>query len=50
MKVYVVDNGIILVGKAWEIRAKLKEYGKKYESVSSWIEAQSIQSSPVKKS
>ncbi|WP_078413668.1 Z-ring formation inhibitor MciZ [Priestia abyssalis] len=50
MKVYVIDNGIILVGKAWQIRAKLKQYSKKYESVSSWIETQSIQSSPAKKS
>lgn len=50
MKVYVVDNVFILVGKSWEIRAKLKEYSQKYESVSNWIEAQSIQASPAKKS
>lgn len=49
MKVYVIENGIILVGKVWEIRTKLKEYQKKYESVSDWIEAHAAQSPPNKK-
>ncbi|PFA63948.1 Z-ring formation inhibitor MciZ [Bacillus sp. AFS015802] len=30
---------IILVGKAWEIKAKLKQYGQTYATVKEWIEA-----------
>ncbi len=33
MKVYVTSNGITLVGKAWEIKAKLKEYAKTYDTI-----------------
>jgi hypothetical protein len=38
MKIYVYDKGVILSGKAWEVRQKLKEYGKDYQLVSDWIE------------
>jgi hypothetical protein len=38
MKVYVHDNGIILVGKGWEIIQKLKEYNKDYSTVAEWLE------------
>ena len=38
MKIYVHDKGVILSGKAWEIREKLKEYGKHYQFVSDWVE------------
>lgn len=38
MKIYVHDKGVILSGKAWEIRQKLKEYGKDYQLVSDWVE------------
>lgn len=37
MKLYVHDKGIILVGKAWEIRMKLKEYTKQYYYLSDWL-------------
>lgn len=37
MKIYVHDNGITLAGKAWEIKQKLKEYGKEHEFVKDWI-------------
>ncbi|WP_173108183.1 Z-ring formation inhibitor MciZ [Bacillus sp. KH172YL63] len=30
---------IILVGKAWEIREKLKQYSRTYATVKEWIEA-----------
>jgi translation initiation factor 2 beta subunit (eIF-2beta)/eIF-5 len=30
---------IILVGKAWEIKAKLKEYHQTYVTVKEWIDA-----------
>ena len=38
MKIYVHDKGVILSGKAWEIRQKLKEYGKShFQFVSDWV-------------
>jgi hypothetical protein len=38
MKVYVHNQGIILVGKGWEVVQKLKEYNRYYSSVSDWIQ------------
>ncbi|WP_084028981.1 Z-ring formation inhibitor MciZ [Bacillus sp. J33] len=40
MKVYVHSNGILLAGKAWEVREKLKQYSKKYIFVKDWVESQ----------
>ncbi len=40
MNIYVHEKGILLTGKAWEVRQKLKEYGKCYEYVSDWVGAQ----------
>lgn len=37
MKIYRLPNRIVLSGKAWEIRAKLKEYGKTFQLVKDWI-------------
>jgi hypothetical protein len=37
MKVYTHKQGITLVGKAWEIMKKLKEYNKDYIFISEWI-------------
>ncbi|MBE4910377.1 Z-ring formation inhibitor MciZ [Bacillus luteolus] len=39
MKIYITHNGITLVGKAWEIRAKLKEYSKQFDTVQEWIQS-----------
>ncbi len=39
MKVYILPNRITLVGKAWQIRHKLKQYGKEYTTVQEWITA-----------
>ncbi|MCM3766486.1 Z-ring formation inhibitor MciZ [Neobacillus niacini] len=36
MKVYVHEKGIVLVGKGWEVLQKLKEYNRKFETVSDW--------------
>ncbi|WP_042346210.1 Z-ring formation inhibitor MciZ [Bacillus massiliigorillae] len=41
MHVHVEENKVLLVGKAWEIREKLKEYSRIYNSVQQWIDAQS---------
>jgi hypothetical protein len=38
MKVYVHEKEIIMVGKAWEIRQKLIEYRKQFETVKAWID------------
>lgn len=40
MKVYVHNRGIILAGKAWEVREKLKQYSRQYVLVKDWIESQ----------
>jgi hypothetical protein len=37
LQIYVRPNSIVLVGKAWEIRSKLKEYAKKHGTVQEWI-------------
>jgi len=37
VKVHRMPKGVVLVGKAWEIRAKLKEYGRTYQYVKDWI-------------
>jgi hypothetical protein len=39
LEVVVGKDRIILVGKAWEVRAKLKEYSRKHETVKEWIAA-----------
>ncbi|MBN8190827.1 Z-ring formation inhibitor MciZ [Bacillus sp. NTK074B] len=39
MKVIVEKDRIILVGKAWEIKEKLKQYNQHYATVKEWIEA-----------
>ncbi|MBU8731411.1 MULTISPECIES: Z-ring formation inhibitor MciZ [Cytobacillus] len=40
MKVYVHKRGIILTGKAWEVREKLKQYSRQYVLVKDWVESQ----------
>jgi hypothetical protein len=37
MKVFVHEKGFILVGKAWEIKQKLIEYRKQFETVKAWV-------------
>jgi hypothetical protein len=39
MKVYVHEKGVIMVGKAWEIRQKLLENRKQFETVKAWIDS-----------
>lgn len=48
MNIYVHDKGILLTGKTWEVRQKLKEYGKCYTFVSDWIKHESNHISPSK--
>lgn len=38
MKVYVHNKGVILVGKAWEIKQKLIEYQRHFEMVKDWVD------------
>jgi Mother cell inhibitor of FtsZ len=37
MKIHMHNNGFVMVGKAWEIRAKLKEYQKKFQLMEDWL-------------
>jgi hypothetical protein len=37
VKVYRLDRGIVLVGKAWEIREKLKQYEREFKLVKDWV-------------
>ncbi|WP_077618683.1 Z-ring formation inhibitor MciZ [Bacillus sinesaloumensis] len=37
MKIVIGEDRVALVGKAWEIRAKLKEYSRIYQTVQEWI-------------
>ena len=37
MKVYRLNDRIVMSGKAWEIRAKLKEYGRTHHYVKDWL-------------
>ncbi|MEH7236944.1 Z-ring formation inhibitor MciZ [Bacillus sp. JJ1562] len=37
MKIVIGENRVTLVGKAWEIRVKLKEYSRSYQTVQEWI-------------
>ncbi|MBJ8080012.1 MULTISPECIES: Z-ring formation inhibitor MciZ [Bacillus cereus group] len=42
MKVYILPNRVTLVGKAWQIRHKLKQYSKEYTTVQEWITANKV--------
>jgi len=37
MKIYVGNNKILLVGKGWEIKRKLREYNEYHEYVHQWL-------------
>ncbi len=38
MNIHIHEDGILLVGKAWEIKARLKQQLKKQVYVSEWIQ------------
>jgi hypothetical protein len=38
MKLYVHEKGVVMVGKAWEIKQKLMEYRRQFELVKDWVE------------
>lgn len=38
MKIYMHEKGFIMVGKAWEIREKLKQYKQNYIFLKDWIQ------------
>ncbi|MDN4074644.1 MULTISPECIES: Z-ring formation inhibitor MciZ [Fictibacillus] len=37
MKVYIQQNGVTMVGKAWQIKYMLKQYMKQHSTVKEWI-------------
>lgn len=38
MKIYLHKQGICMVGKPWEIKRKLQEYSKDYDTVKQWVQ------------
>ena len=40
MKIYVQEQKVTLVGKAWQIKYMLKKYMKNYKTVQEWIDSQ----------
>jgi Mother cell inhibitor of FtsZ len=47
LKIYRLEKGIVLVGKAWEIRAKLKEYSQSFVTVNDWLQDEKALQYPV---
>ncbi|MFA8438872.1 Z-ring formation inhibitor MciZ [Pueribacillus sp. YX66] len=41
MKIYIRENGITFVGKAWQIRYLLKKYMKQFDTIEEWIASHS---------
>lgn len=41
MKIYIKENGITFVGKAWEIKYMLKKYMKEFHTIEEWIQSYS---------
>ncbi|MCM3714845.1 Z-ring formation inhibitor MciZ [Halalkalibacter oceani] len=39
MNIYLHQRGVVLTGKAWEIKAKLKELRHSYSTVESWLQS-----------
>jgi hypothetical protein len=39
MKIYVKENGVTIVGKAWQVRAALKHYMRHFETIEEWSRA-----------
>jgi hypothetical protein len=39
LQVIIEKDRVILAGKAWEVKAKLKEYSRKYDTVKEWTTA-----------
>jgi hypothetical protein len=48
MKIYLLTKGVVLVGKVWEVRLKLKEYRQYYETIEQWIQSSSDQRNRAK--
>ncbi|HEU5138602.1 MAG TPA: Z-ring formation inhibitor MciZ [Bacillales bacterium] len=36
MKIYVKENGVTIVGKAWQIRSALRHYSKHFDTIEKW--------------
>jgi hypothetical protein len=45
MKIYVKNNGITFVGKAWQIKYMIKHYMKSFDTVADWIAAENASNS-----
>lgn len=36
MKIYVKENGVTIVGKAWQVKAALRHYGRSFQTIEEW--------------
>lgn len=36
MKVYLKENGVTIVGKAWQVKRVLQQYMKEFDTVDQW--------------
>ncbi|EAR65292.1 hypothetical protein B14911_08572 [Bacillus sp. NRRL B-14911] len=48
LKIRVHSKGVILAGKAWEIREKLREYTVKHTLIKEWIDSAEAAATPEK--
>ncbi|KHD86025.1 Z-ring formation inhibitor MciZ [Heyndrickxia ginsengihumi] len=39
MTIIVHDKGVIIKGKAWEVRKALKHYSKQHNTIHDWIQS-----------
>ena len=47
LKIYRLEKGIVLVGKAWEIKAKLREYNRSFRTVKDWLQDEKTMQYPM---
>ncbi len=42
MKIYIRENGITFVGKAWQIKHLIKRYMKQFDTIEEWMASHSL--------
>jgi hypothetical protein len=47
VKVYMRDNGVTVVGKAWQVKYILRKYMEEFDTVQEWIEHNKNTTRPV---
>ncbi|HET7629187.1 MAG TPA: Z-ring formation inhibitor MciZ [Bacillales bacterium] len=39
MKIYVKENGITVVGKAWQVKSALRHYARTFQTIEQWTKS-----------